>query len=123
MNQKFTEPRHPGEYILSEASGTRSKEQATLVSGNNLVAGAVLGVITASGKYTELDPDASDGSEVAAGVLYAAVDASAADADCVVHVRDCEVIGGVLTWPTGITTPEQTQAESELAAAGIIIRS
>ena len=122
MNLKFTESRHPGEHIVSEANGTLSREQGVLITGQNLVAGAVLGQITASGKYTELDPAGADGSEVAAGVLYAATDATDADQDCVVNVRNCEVAADALTWPTGITGPEQTQAETELAAADIIPR-
>ena len=52
---------------------------------------AVLGKATASGKYKELDPAAVDGSEVAAGILYDAVDASAADAEGVAIVRLAEV--------------------------------
>lgn len=119
---KFTEPRHTGEHIVSEANGDRSREEGVLAAGNNLVVGAVLGRITASGLYTELAPGAVDGSEVAAAVLYAAVDATAADTKCVVHVRDCEVAASQLAWPAAITGPQQTTAEGELAAAGIIIR-
>ena len=122
MNQKYTEARHPGEHIVSEANGALSREQGVLITGQNLVAGAVLGLITASSKYTELDPAAGDGSQVAAGILFAAVDATDADADCVVNVRQCEVMAAALTWPSAITGPEQTAAEAELVAAGIIPR-
>jgi len=120
--QKFTEGSHAGEHILSEANGDRSREQGVLASGNNLVAGAVLGQITADGKYTELAPGATDGSEVAAAVLYAAVDATSADADCVVSVRDAELSTSALTWPSGITGPEQVQATTELESLGIVLR-
>ncbi|MAT91384.1 MAG: head decoration protein [Halioglobus sp.] len=119
----FTEARHPGEHILSEANGALSREQVTLASGNNLAAGTVLGIITASGKYAVFDQDASDGTEEAAGVLYEAVDASGGDEDAVVHVRQCEVAGAALTWPGDITGPEQIAAEAELAALGIIVRT
>ena len=37
----------------------------TVLSGETLEAGAVLGKVTASGKYKALDPAAVDGSEVA----------------------------------------------------------
>jgi hypothetical protein len=117
-----TESRHPGEHILSEANGSRSRESGTLASGNNLAAGTVLGIITASGKYAVFDQDATDGTEAAAAILYAGVDASAADAECVVHKRDCEVDGAALTWPADIEAGEQTTAEGELAALGIIVR-
>jgi hypothetical protein len=117
-----TESRHPGEMIVSEANGARSREQVTLASGNNLAAGTVLGVVTASGKYAAFDQDADDGTEAAAGVLYAAVDASGGDADAVVLVRDCEVDDGALGWPSDLEAGEKTTAVGELAALGIIVR-
>lgn len=120
--QKFTEGQRAGEHILSEANGDRSRDEATLASGNNLPAGAVLGQVTADGKYTELDPAGVDGSEVAAGVLYAPVDATSADAACVVNTRDAELSASALTWPSGITGGEQDQATAELQSAGIILR-
>jgi hypothetical protein len=39
----FTEGNHAGEHIVSEASGTRSREVVTIASGQNLAAGTVLG--------------------------------------------------------------------------------
>lgn len=41
-----TEAIHPGEFILSEAEGYRSRENVTVLSGQNLVAGAVIGKAT-----------------------------------------------------------------------------
>lgn len=38
-----TEAIHPGEFILSEAEGSRSRDTVTILSGQNLKAGAVLG--------------------------------------------------------------------------------
>ena len=118
----FTEGRHPAEYILSEANGYRSREVGTLLTGNQLVPGTVLGRITASGKLTVLTPGASDGSQTAAGVLYDNVDATAADKPAVYHARDAEVHGLALTWPAGISAPNKTAAITALAALGIIVR-
>lgn len=42
----FTEGNHTGEHVVSEANGTLSRELVTLVTGNNLGAGTVLGKIT-----------------------------------------------------------------------------
>lgn len=42
----LTEGRYAGEHIISESCNTRSREVVTLASGNNLAAGAVLGLIT-----------------------------------------------------------------------------
>ena len=52
----------------------------TVVSGENVSRGAVMGKITASGKYKLCTVDSSDGSEVAELVMSMDVDASAADA-------------------------------------------
>tara|TARA_R110000772_G_scaffold48089_4_gene109907 strand:+ start:86313 stop:86672 length:360 start_codon:yes stop_codon:yes gene_type:complete len=115
-----TESRHPGEHIVSEANGSRSREQGVLASGNNLPAGAVLGIV--GGEYVALDQDAETGAEDASAILYAAVDATSADAACVVHVRDCEVDGAALTWPSDIEAGEKTAAIAALSALGIIVR-
>jgi hypothetical protein len=49
----FTEGRHPGEGLLSEASRSRSRERATIPSGTGVVApGTVLGRITGDGDVT-----------------------------------------------------------------------
>ena len=118
----LTEGVYPAEFIISEAQGTRSRDTGTLASGNNLVASAVLGIVTASGKYAEHDPGAVDGTEDAVAVLYADVDASAADADCVVVSRDAEVDGNQLAWITGISAGDKTDGITSLATGGSIVR-
>lgn len=57
----------------------------TLVSGQNLTRGAVLGKITASGKYTLSDDGAADGSETPDAILAVDTDASGGDADTVAY--------------------------------------
>jgi Bacteriophage lambda head decoration protein D len=118
----LNEGRYAGEFLVSEGNGRISREIITVLSGQNLVAAAVLGKVTASGKYKALDPAAVDGSEAAAGILYDAVDASAADAEGVAIVRLAEVNAAELVWPAGIGAPEQTTALGELAALTIIAR-
>jgi len=118
----LTEGAHPGEFILSEANGNRSRENRTLVSGQNLGAGAVLGKISSGGKFTGYDNTAGDGSQAAAGILYASVDASDGDMDCVVIIRDAEVIGDALDFDAGQSGADQTAATVDLLALGIIVR-
>lgn len=207
----FTEGRHAGEFIVAEATGTRSREIGTLITGQDLEAGTVLGRITkgvaaaaavagntgnatitaaptvgagakpgvyrltalsatrfmvqdpdgvalpnavagteytthltftitaggtamvagdsftitvaaGSGKWTQFDQDGTDGSETAAGVLIDNVDATSADQTCVVLVRDAEINGAELTWPSDIETSEKTAAIAQLAALGLIVR-
>lgn len=117
-----TEGKHAGEFIVSEANGTRSRGVVTVVSGQNLVAGAVVGKITASGKYKEYDNGASDGSEVAAAILFDNVDATSGDKSGVVLVRDCEVNAAELTWKSGQSGADITAGKADLAALGIIAR-
>jgi hypothetical protein len=118
----LTEGRYSGEFIVSEGNGRISRETVIVLSGQNLQAAAVLGKITASGKYKVLDPAASDGSQTAAGVLYDAVDASAVDAEGVVIVRLAEVNAAELVWPAGITGGQKTAALGQLVALNIIAR-
>jgi hypothetical protein len=93
-----------------------------VLSGQNLQAGAVLGKVTASGKYKVLAPAAVDGSEAAAGILYDAVDASSADSEAVAIVRLAEVNAAELVWPAGITGGQKTTALGQLVALTIIAR-
>jgi len=116
----FTEGRHPGEHVISEANGARSREQGTLAAGD-LPAGAVL-ALNASGDYVQLAPAATDGTENAKGVLYGAVDASDDPQPCVVHVRACEVEAAALTLPAAITEGQTTAAMNDLIGLGIIPR-
>jgi hypothetical protein len=119
---ELQEGRYAGEFVVSEGNGRISRETIIVLSGQTLQPAAVLGKVTASGKYKALDPGASDGSEVAAGILYDRVDASDGDAEGVAIVRLAEVNAAELVWPDGITGGEQTTALGELAALTIIAR-
>ncbi len=112
------------EYILSEASGARSRDQAKIASGAGQVeAGTILGKITASGKFAPHDSSATDGSEAAIAILYANVDATDADARCVISARDCEVKKDDLIYHADIDTDTEIDAvNASLAANGIIVR-
>ncbi|MCA0404868.1 MAG: head decoration protein [Proteobacteria bacterium] len=56
-----------------------ASQTVTFASGQNIVRGAVLGKITASGKYVLSASAASDGSQVPIAIAAVAVDATAAD--------------------------------------------
>lgn len=113
----FTEGKHTGEFLLSEGNGTISREQVTIAAAASaMVAGTVLGKITASGKYVAYDEGGTDdGRRVAAGILYAAVPDSAADQSAVIIARNAEVMSSMLT---GI----DANGKVDLAALGIICR-
>ncbi|MBL4781790.1 MAG: head decoration protein [Porticoccaceae bacterium] len=118
---ELTEGRHAGEFIVSEANGSRSREAITVVSGQDLGAGDVVGKVTASSKYAIYNNAASDGTEVAAGILYAAVDASAADAGGVVVIRDAEVNAAEIGWNSQAQGAIDA-GTTDLLALGIISR-
>jgi len=212
----LTEGKHAGEFIDSEANGTRSRDEIVILTGENVVAGEVLGQVTkgsasaaavagntgngtmgaitvgagakagdytltviepgsdvgdfivedpdgvnvgagvvasafsggglgftladgsndfaagdqivitvaaGSGKYVAYNQDGTDGSEVAAAIAYDNYDATAADVDGVGIVRDAEVNGNELTWPSDIDEAEQAAAEAQLKAVGILVRT
>ena len=118
----MTEGQNTGEFIVSEGNGTISRETVTILNGRTLEAGAILGKVTASGKYREIDPVATSGAEVAVAVLFDAVDASGGDAPGIIVSRLAEVHGGEVVWPSGITDPQKQTAIDQLAAATIIVR-
>ena len=118
----LTAPVRDCDFIVSEARGDRSFEKGALAVGQNLAAGAVLGRITASGAYTAFAPAATDGSQTAAGILYASTDATSAAKNVTVLVRQAEVNGKVLVWPAGVTTAQKDAAQASLLAAGLLIR-
>ena len=118
----IVEKTHTGGFILSEGDGNISREEVTVITGQNLQAGTVLGIITASGKATILAPAAPDGSENAAGILLGPVDATGADVAGAIIARYAEVIADELTWPGGISGPQKVTATSALKALGIISR-
>jgi hypothetical protein len=115
------EGKNPGEYLVHEESCDLSREKVTL-SGGNHVDGTVLGKITASNKYVILAPGASDGSEVAAGILRGNTDASGGDVATVIHNALAKVRDENLTWPDGISAGEKTAAIAELAALHIKVQ-
>jgi hypothetical protein len=77
--------------------------------------------VTLSG-YKQLNTAATDGSQTAAAILYAGVDASAADKPCVVTARSAEVNGNELIWPAGISAGNKAAAIASLKGLGILVR-
>ncbi len=74
-----------------------------------------VGVAIGSGKYKAYDKDNTDGSEVAAGILFAATDATLGDQLAVAIVRHAEVIEALLTGFDETARPQ-------LAAVSVIAR-
>lgn len=120
----LTEGQHTGEFLLSEAPGTISRDAATVTvpANTTLEAGHVLGKVSASGKYTEYDDANSDGTEDAAGVLYGTLvnDTNASvDMDGVVINTTAEVRKDDLQWKSGA---DEDKGIADLAALNIKAR-
>ncbi len=113
-----------GDLLKYEEDSLRySREVATVAAGQNLELGAVVARETASGKLKRLDPAATDGTEVAAGILLLAVDASLIDvAGSLLLSRHAVVASSAVVWPSGISAPDQAAATDTLATLGILIR-
>jgi hypothetical protein len=78
-------------------------------------------VADGSGNYVRHDPTATDGSEIAAAILWEAVDEDDVVSRTVI-VRDAEVVGAHLTYSASATDAQKATARAQLAERGIITR-
>lgn len=90
-------------FIHSEANGTASRETVTVTvaADTRLGPGRVMGKLSATGKHVPYDNVGADGSEVAAGILYAELENTTdapVDFDGVVVNRNAEVRKADLDW-------------------------
>jgi len=124
----LTEGQYTGEFIVSESNGKISRDTVTVTvaASKNQKAGSVLAKLSATGKYVEYDNAGTDGSEVAAGILYSGLDNSAvgapADFTGVVINFGAEVRKADLQWFSGASGGDKTAAYADLAALGIKAR-
>lgn len=120
----LTEGKHAGGFLVWEVLRDYTRETVTITSGaGKLEPGTVLGKITTGGKYTGLAPAATNGSQNAAGLLWAGVDATAADAPGVIILRGPTLVNKhELVWPEGATAAQITAATTALVAIGIVLR-
>jgi len=103
---------------------TSSHINFTLANGGTMTSGDYGNIVVAKpasvDKFTVLAPTTYNGSHIAAGVLYAAVDATSADKPCVVTVRNTSLNLNELVWPT-IGTAAKATATAQLAAKGVTL--
>ncbi|QTD44977.1 head decoration protein [Ottowia testudinis] len=120
---EITESLNLGDLLKYEAPNLYSRERVTVLAGQHLVLGTVVGVVTATGKCRALDPAATDGSQIAAGVLLQDCNASLAERDDGLMVaRHAIVAHHALTWPKDITTEAKAAAMAQLKALGVLVR-
>ncbi|HDR3117530.1 head decoration protein [Pseudomonas aeruginosa] len=119
----IAQPQTLGDLLKYEAPNLYSRETDTVSAGQKLALGTVLGRDTTSTKLKAFDPDATDGSEIAIGVLAGDVDATLIDRDdALVIARHAIVARGALVWPTGITAAQKAAAIAQLTFLGVLVR-
>lgn len=116
-----------GDYVGDGVVGTEFDNQIkfTIADGaTDFVAGDAFSIAVTGGtyKYKEYDPADADGGQRPAGVLYDAVDASAADKAGVAILRDAEVRSADLSWFSGATSTQKQTALDVLEKVGIVAR-
>ena len=119
----ITESQNLGDLLKYEAPHLYSRDRVTVAAGQTLLLGAVVGIEATTTKVVQLDPAATDGSEIAVGVLAADVDAAASDrTDGILISRHAIVADHALIWPVGITPMQKAAAKLQLKALGILVR-
>ena len=108
------------EFLISEASGKRSRDQATVTVAGAvaLPSGTVLGRVTATGKLVKYVSSNTDGSQTAVAILGPNLDGVNGDYKALVFARDCEVDNDRLNGMAGVDAGGRTN----LLAVGIIVR-
>lgn len=102
------------------AGNTHEQKKITVKAGAGaLTRGTVLGIDTATYKYVQLKPDATDGTEVARAILAEDVDATDADVTAQAFFIG-KYRASDLVWPDGITTEQKNAALLQLQDRGII---
>lgn len=134
----FVEPAtDAGEFVVEDPQGNQVGQGTvasefsgggltfTLADGGTDFAPGDAFTITVSGQtyeYKEYDPTNGDGSEIAAGILYDAVDATTGAEDGVAIVRDAEFDDASLTWFSGASDAQKTTGKLELEKLGVVAR-
>ena len=128
MSTPLISPSTLGDLIKRESDPDYTRETVTLKAGTAYPLGAVLGRITADGKYT-FSPAASttgtEGAEIACAVLLHPVAASATDTQAVILARGQVIVADrALAFDATVTdAAAQSLKHQQLAAHGIVVRA
>lgn len=120
----LTEPPSMGDVLKYEVNPNYTREVVTLLAGMPYPVGAVLGRITASGKYKLATSGGTDGAQTATAVLLYAVDATLADAVGIVVARGPAIVSrAALAYDATVDDATKiTTKIGQLAAVGIVAR-
>ncbi len=117
-------PPSTGDLLKYELNPNFTRESVMLLAGTAYPVGAVLGRITASGKYKLATSGGTDGAQTAAAVLLYAADATTADTAGLVIVRGPAIVSkaALVVDATVDDAAKIATKHSQLAALGIIPR-
>jgi hypothetical protein len=79
MTASFSSATYTPDNIIAGDADALTGEKITIIAGQNLIRGTVLGKITASGKYTKSLSAAADGSQTPDYILAEDCDATSGD--------------------------------------------
>ena len=121
----LTQAPSQGDIVKFQINPNYTNEAITLLLGTNYKSGAVLGRITASGKYKLAVVGAVDGSAVAVAVLLNPADATLADATGIILARGPVIVSkAALVFDVSVNTAPLTATKyAELTAVGIVPRT
>lgn len=118
----LTEGNHAGEFIVSEVDIDMVRKPIVIVNGAGVLpAGTVLGKITIGGEYNIYNNAETDGTEVAAGVLFDEADATLAADDGIILDNLCVVNNAELNWGAS-DGAAQTAAVADLLAKNVFVK-
>ena len=120
----LTQPPTMGDVLKYELNPNYTRETVTLLAGATYPVGAVLGRVTASGKYKLSTSGGSDDAQTATAVLLYATDASAADQEAIVIARGPAIISkAALVFDASVDDAAKTATKhGQLVALGIVPR-
>ena len=121
----LTQAPSQGDIVKFQINPNYTNEAITLLLGTNYKSGAVLGRITASGKYKLAVVGAVDGSAVAVAVLLNPADATLADATGIILARGPVIVSkAAMVFDVSVNTAPLTATKyAELTAVGIVPRT
>lgn len=116
-------PRQLSEVVKAEVHPDICRESGTLLAGEAVDLGTVLGMVAATGKLVPLDPTAADGSQNVEGVSQVAIEVGEEDSDGLVYSARLTVLSAAgLRWPAGMTDVQTAAALAQMKALGLIVR-
>lgn len=116
----YTEPVRLGDLLLVEVDGL-TRDTPAFAASTDFPIGLVVAKV--NDVIRPLAPAASDGTQIAYGVVGAPVVSSATPKDGMVIARMAAVESSFLAWPSGITAAQKTTALTQLEARGIVART